>query len=77
MLPKVPESVSYESLLSILQDRIVKGNIPDDNEYFAELIFGLCRRADMARQVQENKEKAITACVVDITPYLSARKKSK
>ncbi|MBI1270571.1 hypothetical protein GC174_09075 [bacterium] len=77
MLLKVPESVSYEELLNILQDRIAAGEIPEDNEYFAELIFGLCRRVDMTRTLEEKRTTARgekTSVVIDLLPYIDSRK---
>ena len=75
MHPKIPQSVSYEELLSILQERIAEGEIPEDNEYFAELLFGLCRRADLSKQLEEKRSKKKESVVIDITPYLQSETK--
>lgn len=76
MLPKIPQSVSYDSLLNVLQERMIEGDVPDDNEYFAELLFGLCRRADLTRQLEEKRStaKGEKSVVIDITPYLTQAK---
>ena len=78
MQPKIPQSVSYDELLSVLQERIADGEIPEDNEYFAELLFGLCRRADLSKQLEEKRSKKRqeeSAVVIDITPYLRSEGK--
>ena len=79
MLPKIPKSVSYDSLLNVLQERIIEGDVPEDNEYFAELLFGLCRRADLTKQLEEKRttKKGEESVVIDITPYLTQEKVRK
>tara|TARA_B100000683_G_C12043425_1_gene371359 strand:- start:207 stop:494 length:288 start_codon:yes stop_codon:yes gene_type:complete len=76
VLPQVPESVSYEELLNILQDRIAEGNIPEDNEYFAELIYGLVRRVDLCQKLEEKRttRQGETSVVIDFVPYLDSKK---
>lgn len=76
MLPKIPQSVSYDSLLDVLQERIIEGDVPEDNEYFAELLFGLCRRSDLTKKLEEKRTtpRGEESVVIDITPYLKQEK---
>lgn len=53
----VPDKVSYDSLLSILQDRLIAGEDPEDREYFSELLMGLFRRANLCKRMQEIRSR--------------------
>lgn len=55
--PSIPDSVSYDSLLTILQDRLIAGEDPEDQEYFSELLMGLFRRANLCKKLYEKRSR--------------------